>query len=243
MAIGATTQAMRSMSMFNSRGERISPRRFTEGGRHGSAERESAGGSLRRPRSRERARYVQEPAQPIRTGPAGQEERRSWLDALNDLAEKVNRIDLDTRNNAQAIADVKTKLQDEHNYTRNLRNDLNNQLFENPDSSTKKIGGLDKRIQAIPSAIEAKDAIVQAKMDAIESTLNSLLQEVSRINSGGPRNVQAMATPVSLAGAEAQPIPMSPLQQAEVPVGYGGLGAPAAPGVDIYDSGPNGTKR
>ena len=97
--IGSTTQIMRSTSMFNARGERVSPRRFVQGGRHGSAE-QGLAFSARRPRSRDRVRYTGETAQEVRAGPAGQEERQSWLDALNEMSEKINRIDLDTRTNA-----------------------------------------------------------------------------------------------------------------------------------------------
>ena len=233
--VGAITQIMRSQSMFNARGERVSPRRFVEGGRHGSAEHGLAT-SARRPRSRDRMRYAGEETQTVRTGPAGQEERRSWLDALNEMSEKINRIELDTRSNAQAIADIKTKVQAEHNYTRSLRNDLNAQMFTNPDSITRKIGDLDARIRAIPETLETRDALLKAKLDAIESTLNSLVAEVSNINSGGPRQVfQSLTTPAPVPnGAEQQAVPMSPIPAAEVPIGYGALGAPA-PAVGIVN--------
>ena len=98
--LGFTTQIMRSTSVFNARGERVSPRRFTQGGHHGSAEQGWASRRARRPRSRDRARYTAEDPQQVRTGPAGHEERKSWLDALNEMSEKVNRIELDTRSNA-----------------------------------------------------------------------------------------------------------------------------------------------
>ena len=107
---GASAGAGTIPTVCDSRGMRVSPLRFSMGGRHGSAEPWSIAGHIRRPRSRDRDRVTFEDTHVnVRSGPAGPEERKSWLDALNDMTTRLTPLEKSSRDNTQSIVDLKSK--------------------------------------------------------------------------------------------------------------------------------------
>ena len=99
------------MNVIGMRGDYVDPGQFV---RHGSDEQgshRSRGGigrripSTPRVRSRERGERSETPThQRVRAGPAGQEERRDWLDALRDVTERLGALETATRHNAQTAS-------------------------------------------------------------------------------------------------------------------------------------------
>ena len=151
--------------------------------RHGSDERGFGSRSLppRRPRSRDGRGNTSE----IRSGPAGHEERREWLDALEDVKERVKTIETTQRSHAQSIAGNSSLIEKLHAKIGatdvdivNYKEYISQTLFSGPTSVQKSFEMLDARVyefsRLVSEVLQVRISATDAKLDSIQATLDEL---------------------------------------------------------------------
>ena len=136
----------------------------------------------RRPRSREgRASALPD----IRAGPAGEQERQEWLDALQDVKERVTTLENVQRSHAQSIAgnsslinEVNLKLGNATEDIANYKTYLQGCLFSDTTSVQNSFNVLDKKVyeftKLLTDVLQVKMAATDEKLQVIQTSLDEL---------------------------------------------------------------------
>ena len=180
-----------ALPIYGSRGQQVSPGHFVG---HGSAERryrsrDSAGaraGSRRvvSPSSRSIPTSAGDRAE-VRSGPAGEQERVEWLDALRDVEQRVRTVEGQQRTCAQSIATLELALSHQARaYTdmdediRNYKDYVEKTLRHNPDSVAKSFVNLNNQLEghinnmAELTAMQlSNDHSLQCRIEQIEQSM------------------------------------------------------------------------
>ena len=121
----------------------------------------------------------------VRSGPAGPQERQEWLDALQDVKERVGTLESIQRNHAQSIAGnsgliekLNSKLSATDEDIVKYKEYISNQLFSAPTSvenSIRKINlKVDEFVNLMADTLEARLAATDVRLEEIQSSIDIL---------------------------------------------------------------------
>ena len=123
----------------------------------------------------------------LRAGPAGEQERREWLDALQDVKERITTVENTQRSHANSIAGnaalidrIKVKLENTDDDIVNYKTYIQGCLYSDTTSVENSFKVLDAKVYEFTKLLTD---VLQVKMTATDDRLEAIQAKLDEMNS------------------------------------------------------------